>query len=94
MGKDEQRRLRLTKTEDEYQKRMVDYNKDAATAQAEGRPFIERVPLSLSESLDEVFSDLYAHTTGEPLKTDYSRSIETAFSYDCEGFVQAKIERY
>ncbi|HEY9717384.1 MAG TPA: hypothetical protein V6C69_07945 [Trichormus sp.] len=94
MSKADQRKLGLTKTEDEYQKRLADYNRDAATAEAAGRTFLERAPLSPSASKDEVFSDLYAHTTGEPLKTDYSQDIENAFSKDCEGFVQAKIERY
>jgi hypothetical protein len=90
----EQRKLGLTKTDDEYAKRMSDYTKDAAAAAAQGRPFLERVPLNPVESRDEVFSDLYAHTTGEPLKTGYSQDIENAFSQNCEGFVQAAIERY
>jgi hypothetical protein len=91
MTEDEKRTMRLTRDMDDYKARLEEEKRLDALNPNRTDKISWYNP---STSRHEVFADLYAHATGEPLKNRVSELMEKHFSHDCEEYVREKVSEY
>lgn len=91
MTEEEKRTMRLTRDLDDYKARIAE--EDRLNALNPNRT--DKIAwYNPSTSRHEVFADLYAHATGEPLKNRVSELMERHFSAECEEYVRARVTEY